>query len=154
MLEAEQGFIDSVEDITKTIEDMIKIVTGQLLNSSIADIENAGNRKVDFFSWLDKPFITITYREAVEILLANVQKLKSPVNSKEGLSKEQELFLVDHLKCPVFLVEWPADMKPFYMRQCQNNTGNVIILLKLFELFFLNICVSGRSVRFSCARYW
>lgn len=117
MLEAEECFVESILNTTETIEDMIKVVTKQILDNCEEDILNVQGKKDLDCSWIDSKFPIIDYKSAVEILKQNQDKLKKPVNVKDGLSKEHELFLVKHLNSPLFVIDWPAHMKPFYMRR-------------------------------------
>lgn len=116
MLEAEQGFVTDTTDITTLSEAMLKNVTSEILDKCEEDIVNASKlaRQPVDFNWLLKPFITLTYAEAIEILLHHTNELKTPVQGE--LSKEHELFLVRKLGSPVFVVDWPVALKPFYMR--------------------------------------
>lgn len=116
MLEAEQSFVTDTTDITTLCEAMLKSVTAEILDKCEEDIINASKiakQPVDF-KWLQKPFPTLTYAEAIEILIRHTDSLKTPVQGE--LSKEHELFLVKELGGPVFIVDWPVALKPFYMR--------------------------------------
>lgn len=126
MLELEEAFMDNLEDLTNRIESMLKHVTKSLLDVASDDL--AAVRKLttdstleDSFRWLDKSYPRITFREAIDLLEQNRSKLKSPVRAEEGINKEQELFLVSHLQCPVFVTDWPKAIKSFYMRQHPTN---------------------------------
>lgn len=125
MIEGEESFVDGVEDITRRIESTIKTVTKCLLDGNAKEINDVltidgsdqENQTIENrFNWLDKPFETITYTEASEIL----QK-KQNFDPKLGLSKSDELFLVKHFEKPVFVVNWPKELKPFYMRTCKDK---------------------------------
>ena len=76
-----------------------------------------------------KPFIRITYTQAIEILL-NASKLKKNVFKEAviwgiNLSSEHEKYLSDiHFKCPVFLHNFPNRLKKFYMKE--NNDGETV----------------------------
>lgn len=126
MIEAEKSFVESIEDVAICIESMIKSVTRDVLDRCEADVLNAtpGRCQGDY-SWLDKPFPTLTYAEAIHIIDQHRDVFKSSVNGNDGINKEKELFLVKHVGTPVFIVDWPKAMKPFYMRQSQQNPNNV-----------------------------
>lgn len=118
MLEAEQSFVTDTTDITTMCEVMMKNVTTEILDKCEKDIMNASKiakQPVDF-NWLQKPFLMLTYAEAIEILQRHSDDLKTPVALQGDLSKEHELFLVKKLGGPVFIVDWPVALKPFYMR--------------------------------------
>ncbi|GBP02314.1 Probable asparagine--tRNA ligase, mitochondrial [Eumeta japonica] len=77
------------------------------------------------FEWLNKPWSILSYKEASDIIIQNKKQFKTCITPNEGFSKEQELFLVNHCKCPVFIVDWPANQKPFYMKQSREDASLV-----------------------------
>lgn len=130
MLEAEQAFVTGISDITTTIESLLKDVTRNILDRCPADLAEATKhtKHTPDYTWLEQPFATITYSEALAILLQNATKVKVSAQQTDGLSKEQELFLVQHIGRPVFIVEWPSSMKPFYMRPLSgSNTDEELV---------------------------
>lgn len=127
MLESELAFTSTMEDLTQFIEKMVKAVSAEVMDKSSKDIhlcQKKASAEVDL-SWLDKKWITLTYEDALSILNEHKSIFKTEIKANEGFSKEQELFLVNHLKSPLFVIDWPADQKPFYMRQLQNDTSKV-----------------------------
>lgn len=128
MIEAEKCFVDSIDELVRLTEDLMKTVTRDVLDKCEEDIVNASpNRCRGDYSWLDKPFPVISYAEAIDVMARNADKITSKVNFNDGINKEQELFLVKHLGAPVFVVDWPKSLKPFYMKQNQQNPDNVSI---------------------------
>lgn len=129
MIEAEEAFIDGVEDITKRIDSLIRTVTTELLDQHATEIDAASKKEFlsvkDRFAWVQKPFPLITYAEAKEILEKHADQLTSPVRDSAGLAKEHELFLVEHIGSPLFVINWPKALKPFYMRQCKHDENLV-----------------------------
>lgn len=126
MIEAEKCFVDSIEELVRVIEDMTKTVTRDVLEKCEEDIVNASpNRCRGDYSWLDKPFPAISYAEAIDVITRNADKITSKVDVADGINKEQELFLVKHFGTPVFVVDWPKGLKPFYMKQNEQNPNNV-----------------------------
>lgn len=125
MIEAEEGFIDGIEDITQRIENVIRTVTSELLDKHAAEIDAASNKEFksdgERFAWLQKPFPLLTFAEAIEILTKHAEKLTSPVRKSTGLAKEHEIFLVKHIGSPLFVINWPSALKPFYMRRCKTD---------------------------------
>lgn len=136
MIEAEEAFIDGIENITDRIESVIKSVTNELLSNHQEELEEVrGNaNKID---WLDKKFVILTFAEAVEILKNNSSKLeaKPPIPGTDFV-KEHELFLVKHVGNPVFIINWPKELKPFYMCECKDNP-NLVSFIKTFFLCIL-----------------
>uniref|UniRef100_A0A7G3AP64 asparagine--tRNA ligase n=1 Tax=Lutzomyia longipalpis TaxID=7200 RepID=A0A7G3AP64_LUTLO len=119
MLEAEQVFTSSLSDCIHLIGDMVRNVTQELLENCTEDIALChGDSTGDLFPWLReyREFPVLTFREAVEILQKNTESLRVPIVPEEGLMKSHELFLTDFCRSPVFIVDWPHTLKPFYMR--------------------------------------
>ncbi|XP_047538916.1 probable asparagine--tRNA ligase, mitochondrial isoform X1 [Vanessa atalanta] len=111
MLEAEIAFCDSIEKLQSFIEHFLKYLFVVTRNTNDADLYLIDkNNKAP--SWLNKQFLTLTYDEARNILAA-----KGLDVSDEGINKEQELTLVDYCQAPVFIVQWPKNLKSFYMKE-------------------------------------
>lgn len=148
MLEVEQGFVADFTSHLKFVERFINEVTGQVLANSADDIANCHKqqtkeKQVDF-SWVGKQIPILTYKEAAAIVEASRDKLKVPFVFAEGLAKDHELFLCRHLGSPLFVVDWPIEMKPFYMRENPQNSG----LADAYDLLVPNIGeLIGGSVR-------
>lgn len=121
MIEPEMAFCDLKGDM-EVAEAMVKSV--------IQDVMETCHHEIDFFNKfvdkglkerlegvLRKPFARITHKEAIDILL-NAKKSfeNTPVHGKD-LNTEHEKYLTDeHFKSPVFVTDWPKDIKAFYMR--------------------------------------
>lgn len=125
MLEAEIAFMNELNDLIEHVEHLVKSVTKNILNTAVSDINHFEDKN---FSWLDEKFPILTYKEAKDILKNNVEKLEETQNFEKGFSKEEELFLVNHLGgVPIFVINWPKNMKPFYAKECENDTTEVEI---------------------------
>lgn len=126
MLELEESFINSIDDVIASISKLFRSTTRTFLETSSDDVMriNRGNKnfKLDeHFSWIDKEFKVLTFNEAFEIIKNNSEKFKKPPNFNDGLSKEQELFLANHCQGPCFVIDWPKNQKSFYMREKKSN---------------------------------
>lgn len=66
----------------------------------------------------------MTFEEAKRLLK---EKASSVVLDGQGLNREQELLLVEKLNDgnPVFVINWPKSIKPFYMRECLDDSNYV-----------------------------
>ena len=70
-------------------------------------------------------FARVTYTEAVEILQSCGKKFEFPVTWGCDLQSEHERYLTDeHFKCPVFVTDYPKEIKSFYMKQ--NPDGKTV----------------------------
>ncbi len=128
-IEPEVCFAD-IDDIIEIAEDFIK--------SIIRDTISACPDEIDFFdSWVEKglkeklnhvlnsDFGRVTYTEAVEILKKSGRQFTYPVEWGLDLQTEHEKYLTDeYFKKPLFVVDYPADIKAFYMKQ--NPDGKTV----------------------------
>ncbi|MCE9532304.1 MAG: asparagine--tRNA ligase [Planctomycetes bacterium] len=74
---------------------------------------------------LEKPFLRVSYTEAVDILLKSGQTWEFPVAWGNDLQSEHERFLTEkHFKNPVILYNYPRTLKPFYMKV--NDDGRTV----------------------------
>lgn len=125
MLETETAFITTLREMAEEIEIFVKNITRTLVEKGAYDMRQLGSPEP---SWLEKEFNYITYDEAVNILENHGDRLTFPLKYGDPLSKEHELFLVDHSNGPVFVVNWPKDGKPFYMRECDDDASKVMTI--------------------------
>ncbi|XP_058449832.1 probable asparagine--tRNA ligase, mitochondrial [Malaya genurostris] len=130
MLELEEAFLDSLEELSNRIESLVKSATKSLLDVAVEDVALVREKSTTFtieesFAWLEKPFPRISFREAINVLQQNKSKLKGTIQPENGINKEQELFLVHHFQSPVFVLSWPKLIKSFYMRECEHDSDLV-----------------------------
>nr|CAI5850064.1 unnamed protein product [Callosobruchus analis] len=126
MLEAEIAFLEKLEQLTRIVELTVKDLTKMIVDKAEADINACSEEGRSDLSWLDKKFTTIDYDSAAKILNENNDKFKKKFDPKEGLSKEHELFIVKYFNnVPTFIINWPKEMKPFYMKECSEVKGKV-----------------------------
>lgn len=79
---------------------------------------------------LHNEFARVTYTEAIDILLASGQKFSYPVKWGIDLQSEHERFLAEkHFGKPVFLTDYPKDIKAFYMKL--NEDGKTVRAMDL-----------------------
>ncbi|KAH8375320.1 hypothetical protein KR200_007948 [Drosophila serrata] len=150
MFEAELAHMEELEKLSLFIEQMIKSITNRLLETSSEDL-NFCQRNADSpadLAWLQVPWIIMSYDEALKVLQDNKDILKTPISLTDGFSKDQELFLVSHCAAPVFVVDWPKQQKPFYMKVSRSNP-NLVHALDLLMPSVGELC--GGSLRESDA---
>lgn len=64
----------------------------------------------------NKP-VRITHKEAIDVLMKADEKFEYEPKQGEDLAKEHEKYLTEkYFKAPVFVTDWPKDIKAFYMR--------------------------------------
>ena len=70
-------------------------------------------------------FKRLDYTEGIEILKASGEKFEFPCDWGCDLQSEHERYLVEkHFKCPVILINYPKEIKAFYMKQ--NDDGKTV----------------------------
>ena len=121
MIEPEIAFAD-LSDNAHLAEDMLKYVFDDLLTRRADDMAFFDLRiekgVVDRLKHvIDTPFRRLSYTEAVEILKRSGRTFEFPVEWGSDLQSEHERFLTeDHFKQPVVLMDYPKQIKAFYMR--------------------------------------
>ncbi|KAM3615844.1 uncharacterized protein V6R79_008626 [Siganus canaliculatus] len=122
MVEAEVSFTQSLEDLTEVMEDMFRAATEHVLAHCPKDVDlfhkhvTPGHRStVD--SMLKAKFPVISYSEAIDILNRSSERFEFPTQWGCDLQTEHEKYLVKHCgNIPVFVTDYPYDLKPFYAR--------------------------------------
>ncbi len=129
MIEPEIAFADLNDDMDLA-EDMVKYIIQYVM-------ENAPEEMEFFNNFIDKglfdrlsnvvnsDFGRITYTEAIEILKKNNDKFEYPVEWGSDIQTEHERYLAEHIfKRPVFVTDYPKDIKAFYMKL--NDDGKTV----------------------------
>lgn len=129
MMEPEIAFAD-LDVNMDIIEEMIKYIVTYVRENAKEEMEFF-NKFVDkdLFNRLDtlvnNEFGRITYTEAIEILKKADQKFEYEVEWGIDLQTEHERYLAEkHFKKPVFVTDYPKDIKAFYMKL--NEDGKTV----------------------------
>ncbi|MDU4862119.1 MAG: asparagine--tRNA ligase [Terrisporobacter othiniensis] len=134
MIEPEIAFAD-LEDNMELAEDMVKYIINYVLEHCPEEMEFF-NAFVDkgllerLKSIVSSDFIRITYTKAVELLLECGEKFEYPVEWGIDLQTEHERYITEQIyKAPVFVTDYPKDIKAFYMRL--NEDGKTVRAMDL-----------------------
>lgn len=151
MVEAEMSFTESLQDIIQVMEDLFKTVTSIVLSKCPQDVELfhkyiSPAQKGRLEQMLKNKFITIPYAEAVEILKRAPQTFTFQPKWGNDLQTEHEKYLVKHCgEVPVFVVNYPYDLKPFYMRDNEDGPQHTVAAVDLLVPGIGELC--GGSLR-------
>ncbi len=121
MVEPEVAFAD-LADNAALAERLLKSVTQRVLNDCENDLgffqQRIDNTVLErLTNIVDKPFVRVTYSDAIDILLKSGKKFEFPVQWGIDMASEHERFLSEtHFKAPVVVTNYPRDIKAFYMR--------------------------------------
>ena len=134
MIEPEIAFADLSDDM-RLAEDMLKYIINEVLGKCPMELDFL-NSFVDT-GLLDRleavrcaDFAAVTYTEAIEVLLESGEVFEYPVSWGNDLQTEHERYLSEkHFKKPVFVTDYPKDIKAFYMRL--NDDGKTVAAMDL-----------------------
>ena len=134
MIEPEIAFAD-LNDNMQLAWDMIKYIVNHVMDKC-ADELDFFNKFVDkgllerLTALRNADYAKVTYTEAIDVLLKSGQEFKYPVYWGVDLQTEHERFLTEQVyKMPIFLVDYPKDIKAFYMRL--NDDGKTVAAMDL-----------------------
>ena len=134
MIEPEIAFADLGDDM-RLAEDMLKYVIRFVLEQAPQEMEFF-NRFIDtgllqrlqLVAGAD--FERITYTRAIELLQGSGQKFNFPPEWGKDIQTEHERYLTDQVfRKPVFVTDYPKDIKAFYMRL--NDDGRTVAAMDL-----------------------
>ena len=134
MIEPEMAFYE-LDDNMQLAQDLIRYVVKDVLDHCGDDLENIiaknGVETRDHLRMaLERPFVRVTYTEAVEILTSCGRKFEYPVAWGEDLKSEHERYLCEeHFKAPTIVYNYPSVLKAFYMYQ--NDDGKTVRAMDL-----------------------
>jgi len=126
MIEPEMAFADLINDM-QLAEDLLKYLINYVL-------ENVPEEMAFFNSFVDKTlfnrlenvvnsdFAHVTYTEAIDLLKKSGAKFEYSVEWGKDLQTEHERYLTEEIfKKPVFVTDYPKEIKAFYMRMNDDN---------------------------------
>jgi asparaginyl-tRNA synthetase len=126
MIEPEIAFAD-LDDVMDLAEDMIKYIFQYVLENAPEEMEFF-NRFVDrtvmdrLDNVIHSEFGRLSYTDAIEILKKSNADFRYPVEWGIDLQTEHERYLTEQVfHKPVFVKDYPRDIKAFYMRMNDDN---------------------------------
>ncbi len=134
MIEPEIAFAD-LQDNMRLAEEMIKYLISYILENAKEEME-LFNKFVEkgikekLQKIVNSEFARTTYTEAIEILQGSGEKFQYPVEWGKDLQTEHERYLTEKVfNKPVFVTDYPKDIKAFYMRL--NDDGKTVAAMDL-----------------------
>ncbi|MDR2356532.1 MAG: asparagine--tRNA ligase [Oscillospiraceae bacterium] len=130
MIEPEMAFCD-LEDDMEVMESLVKHCIRAVLESAreemdffsaFYDSENALVSRLT--SVADSVFKRLTYTESIELLKKSGREFRFPVEWGADLKTEHERYLCETAGGPVFITDYPKEIKAFYMRL--NDDGKTV----------------------------
>lgn len=134
MIEPEIAFAD-LNDNMQLAWDMIQYIIKYVMENCAQELEFFNNF-VDktllerLTNLANSSYTKVTYTEAVELLKKSGEKFNYPVEWGCDLQTEHERYLTEKIfKGPVFVIDYPKEIKSFYMRQ--NDDGKTVAAMDM-----------------------
>ena len=129
MIEPEMAFYE-LEENMELAEDFLKCLIKYALENCREDLEFMNKmwdkeliERLEFV--IKNDFVRLDYTEGINILKASGRKFEFPCDWGCDLQSEHERYLVEeHFKRPVILINYPKEIKAFYMKQ--NEDGKTV----------------------------
>ncbi|MBE6130992.1 MAG: asparagine--tRNA ligase [Erysipelotrichaceae bacterium] len=133
MIEPEMAFCD-LEGLMDVEEEMLKYVIKYVLDNCEEEInffdqfvEKGLKKKLT--DLVDAKFVRISHHDVVDILLNANQKWEFTPSYDDDIAKEHERYITEHFNGPVFIKDWPKDIKAYYMKV--NPDGKTVAAVDL-----------------------
>ena len=129
MIEPEVAFFE-LEDNMELAEDFLKYMIRYALDNCQDDLQFLAKmydaELIDRLKVVvENDFVRLDYTEGIDILVRSGVKFEFPVSWGLDLQSEHERYLVErHFKKPVILINYPKEIKAFYMKQ--NDDGKTV----------------------------
>ena len=129
MIEPEVAFFE-LEDNMELAEDFLKYLIRYALDNCQDDLQFLAKmydaELIDRLKFVvENDFVRLDYTEGIDILVKSGVKFEFPVSWGLDLQSEHERYLVErHFKKPVILINYPKEIKAFYMKQ--NDDGKTV----------------------------
>ena len=125
MIEPEVAFCD-LEGIMNIEEEMLKYVVKYVLDKCPLEIdffdkfvEKGLKEKLN--KVINSKFVRITHKEAITLLKQAKVDFEFKPEYGEDIAKEHERYITEYFNGPVFITNWPKDIKAFYMKLNDDN---------------------------------
>ena len=133
MIEPEIAFCD-LDELMDIEEDMLKYIVRETLEKCPEEMEFldkfVSQGLIDKLKkLLDSKFTRISHEEVITILKEAKVDWEFKPEYGEDIAKEHEKYITEHFGGPVFITNWPKDIKAFYMKQ--NPDGKTVAAVDL-----------------------
>lgn len=133
MIEPEMAFMH-LDDLMNSEEEMLKSVVSYVLENAAKEIAYLDKfvtpgLKAKLEKVVNSKFKRITHHEAIDILLNSKEKWEFIPDYESDIAKEHEKYLTEYFNSPVFIYNWPKDIKAWYMKL--NDDGKTVAAVDL-----------------------
>ena len=133
MIEPEMSFCDLEQDMD-VMEGMLKCVVKYVMDKCPEEIDFFDSfvekgLKDKLTKLINSDFVRIDHEEVISILKKADVKWEFEPEYGEDIAKEHEKYITEYFNGPVFIKNWPKDIKAFYMKQ--NPDGKTVAAVDL-----------------------
>ena len=133
MIEPEIAFCD-LDELMNIEEDCLKYVVSKVLErcpEEMAFCDNFIEKGLieNLTKLINSSFVRIDHKEAIDILKNADKEWEFQPEYGQDLAKEHEKYLTEHFNGPVFVKNWPKDIKSYYMKL--NPDGETVAAVDL-----------------------
>ena len=125
MIEPEMAFCD-LEGLMDIEEEMLKYVIKYVLEHAKDEIELCDQfvekgLKTKLEKILTSKFVRIKHHDVIDLLLKADKKWEFKPSYDDDIAKEHEKYITEYFDGPVFITDWPKDIKAYYMKVNDDN---------------------------------
>ena len=133
MIEPEIAFCD-LNGLMDIEEEMLKYVVSYVLENCSSEIEFFDKfvekgLKDKLTKLVNSKFVRIKHKDVIDILKKADVKWEFTPNYGEDIAKEHEKYITEYFNGPVFITDWPKDIKAWYMKV--NEDGETVAAVDL-----------------------
>ena len=133
MIEPEMAFCD-LEGLMNIEEEMLKFVVKYVMEHCKEEMEFCDKfvekgliNKIN--NLLNSNFVRITHHDVIDILKEAKVNWEFEPSYDDDIAKEHERYITEHFNGPVFITDWPKDIKAYYMKL--NDDGKTVAAVDL-----------------------
>lgn len=133
MIEPEIAFCD-LEQLMDIEEEFVKYVIQYVIDHCPEEmnfldsfVEKGLLKKLQ--NVLESSFVRINHKDCIDLLLQSGKDWEFTPDYEGDIAKEHEKYLTDHFGGPVFITNWPKDIKAWYMKL--NEDGKTVAAVDL-----------------------
>ena len=115
-------------------EEMLKFVVKYVMDKCPSEIDFCDSfvekgTKQKLQSLVDSKFVRISHHDVIDILKKANVKWEFEPSYDEDIAKEHERYITEYFNGPVFITDWPKDIKAYYMKL--NDDGKTVAAVDL-----------------------
>ena len=125
MIEPEMAFCD-LQGLMEVEEEMLKYVVKYVMDKCPEEIDFCDKfvskgLKDKLTALLNSEFTRISHHDVIDILKKANVKWEFEPDYGEDIAKEHERYITEHFNGPVFVTDWPKEIKAYYMKVNPDN---------------------------------